>query len=99
MKPHEYVILEIARERERQMVEEGWTPEHDDIHHMDWSLSLAAACYAAPSVLLNAGHTPFGRDTEDSIEKHPTRRRLVIAAALLVAEIERVDRMTARAGI
>lgn len=58
-----------------------------------------AAGYAAPSVMLNAGHTPFGRDTEDSIEKHPTRRRLIIAAALLVAEIERIDRMTSRAGI
>ncbi len=32
MKPHEYVILEIARERERQMSVEGWTVEHDDEH-------------------------------------------------------------------
>lgn len=28
----EYVIAEIAAERERQKSVEGWTPEHDDEH-------------------------------------------------------------------
>jgi hypothetical protein len=36
----------IAAERQRQMEEEGWTPEHDDTHQ-DGSLAMAAACYAA----------------------------------------------------
>ncbi len=37
----------IAAERERQLVAEGWTPEHDDQHGFE-ELALAAACYAAP---------------------------------------------------
>lgn len=37
----------IAAERERQIKEEGWTPEHDD-EHSDGSLALAAVCYATP---------------------------------------------------
>ena len=37
----------ITTERERQVTEEGWTPEHDD-HHTDGSLARAAICYATP---------------------------------------------------
>ena len=37
----------IARERERQINAEGWTPEHDDEHDGD-ELAWAAVCYAAP---------------------------------------------------
>ena len=37
----------IEAERERQISEEGWTPEHDD-EHTDGSLAMAAACFAAP---------------------------------------------------
>lgn len=37
----------IAKERQRQVNEEGWTAEHDD-EHIDCSLALAAICYAAP---------------------------------------------------
>lgn len=92
-KPHEHVIAEVARERERQMAVEGWTPEHDDIEHPGCQLAVAAACYAAPEHMERAGCTPFGRDSEENTGKHPRRRRLVIAAALLVAEIERVDRL------
>ena len=36
----------IARERVRQISEEGWTPKHDD-GHRSGELALAAACYAA----------------------------------------------------
>ena len=45
MTPHEYVTLEIARERERQIAQEGWTPEHDD-GHVHGELAAAASCYA-----------------------------------------------------
>lgn len=38
-------MLDVARERSRQVDEEGWTPSHDDAHQ-DRSLALAAACYA-----------------------------------------------------
>lgn len=37
----------IARERERQVSTEGWTPAHDDTHTHD-ELAWAAVCYAAP---------------------------------------------------
>lgn len=36
----------IAAERERQVKQEGWTPEHDD-RHRRYSLTSAAICYAA----------------------------------------------------
>lgn len=37
----------IALERARQMLEEGYSGEHDDLH-ADGEMSAAAACYAAP---------------------------------------------------
>ena len=93
MRPHEHVILEIARERERQMTEEGWTPEHDDEHDLG-QMAAAAACYAMKSTE-NYDHeeTPDEWPWDDAWWK-PTspRRDLVKAAALLVAEIERIDR-------
>lgn len=36
----------ILAERERQVTDEGWSPEHDDAH-ADGSLAVAAACYSA----------------------------------------------------
>ncbi len=37
----------ILEERDRQINQEGWTPEHDD-EHVDHSLAAAACAYAAP---------------------------------------------------
>ncbi len=37
----------IASERQRQIDEEGWTPEHDD-QHRDRELAWAAISYAVP---------------------------------------------------
>ena len=37
----------IADERERQILKEGWTEDHDD-QHTDGSLAMAASLYAAP---------------------------------------------------
>lgn len=114
MKPHEHVILEIARERERQVDVERWTPEHDD-GHVDGSLGLAAAVYAAPVALRASQPVPCGcREAIchhwmgrvpgwgsawpwDTPPKHRDRRSdLVRAAALIVAEIERLDRAAAK---
>lgn len=84
---------DIAAERRRQIEVEGWAPEHDDLHR-DGVLARAAACYAAPSYPL-IGHTflPMGWPWEQSWWKPTTRRRdLVKAGALIVAEIERLDR-------
>ena len=38
----------IAKERQRQIEKEGWTPEHDDEHIFE-ELAQAAACYAHPN--------------------------------------------------
>lgn len=102
MKPHEHVILEVARERERQVDVEGWNPEHDDYEHGDGSLALAAASYASPlpiytqhvraSEIAFLERTPFGYSRQMK-EKKARRRQLIIAAALVVAEIERLDRI------
>ena len=44
----------IAAERTRQVADEGWTPEHDDIHDIGELLS-AAVCYTvAGDCLANA---------------------------------------------
>ena len=46
----------IAAERQRQVEQEGWTPEHDD-EHADGALAQAAGCYA-----LQASCPDFVRD-------------------------------------
>lgn len=93
-------IEEIAAERERQKAVEGWTSEHDDTHDHE-EMALAAACYAMPR---RARRISLGSDTSDDIlsrlwpwagqwwKPDKRRRDLVKAAALLVAEIERIDR-------
>jgi hypothetical protein len=101
----EAVLEEIADERCRQVEVEGWTPEHDDTHG-DGALRLAAACYAAPEAV-NFDHNPnlkrgvpahlsllFWPWDFDWWKPRDTRRDLIRAAAMLVAEIERLDRAT-----
>lgn len=44
-------IDRIAVERQRQVVVEKWTAEHDDETHTDGALAMVAALYAAPDVL------------------------------------------------
>lgn len=92
-------LEDIAAERRRQIEVEGWAPEHDDMHR-DGVLARAAACYADPHLVFR-GWTRDGQKVsipdhwpwEPSWWKPTTRRRdLVKAAALIVAEIERLDR-------
>lgn len=99
------VIDEIAEERQRQIEVEDWSAKHDD-RYDDGSLAQAAACYAHPRRIFIAETVdglhgePMGIYREawpDSwIErwwKPKTRRRdLIRAGALIVAEIERLDR-------
>lgn len=100
------VIEEISAERERQKSSEGWTAKHDDTH-VSGELALAAACYAAASAdtliyeryvgvgsLTFSDAWPWDRDS-DKRGKHEPRRILIMAAALIVAEIERLDRQSA----
>jgi hypothetical protein len=86
---------DVLSERKRQMRDEGWTPEHDDAHDRG-ELSAAAACYAHFGwVRPRNGMAPTEWPWSDEWWKPTDRRRdLVKAAALLLAEIERLDRLT-----
>lgn len=106
------VVDEIAKERQRQVGKEGWTLEHDD-EHTDGSLADAAACYAATTRAFKAeefagvGYKPYTSYSELWPKswadrwfrpKRARRRNLIVAAALIVAEIERLDRAASPAG-
>ncbi len=104
------VVDEIVGERCRQIASEGWTPQHDD-EHDGGQMAMAAACYAAPQRMFKAqtlagrGYEPFTAYVDawpwaDNWWKPGDRRRdLVKAAALIMAEIERLDRVEGRAAI
>ena len=89
-------VLDVAAERRRQIEAEGWTPEHDDEHSVG-ELAKAAACYALVSAGFNPDATitvwPWHRLWWKPSDK---RRNLVKAGALILAEIERLDRMAER---
>ncbi len=94
-----YGVAAIATERQRQIEQEGWTPEHDDEHRDDLALPRAAACYALAGT---GGNGPFWithLQTPQQVwpyrwEWKPKDRRsnLVRAGALIAAEIDRLDR-------
>ena len=89
------VIEEIGAERERQKSVEGWSPAHDD-EHGDYALARAAACYVND---IGSCRSPSALWPWDMKWWKPTthRRNLIKAAALIVAEIERVDRLASLA--
>ena len=82
-------LLDVIAERRRQMEVEGWSPAHDD-EHTDKSLADAAACY----LLYESPELVPKRWPWDPTWWKPKdyRRNCVRAAALVIAEIERVDR-------
>ncbi|MFM0407480.1 hypothetical protein [Paraburkholderia dipogonis] len=92
---------DVLDERLRQVEQEGWTHDHDD-EHAAGTLALAAAAYA-----LDAGSALDLFEAADAVNRHEPifwpfssswwkpstpRRSLVKAAALMLAEIERMDR-------
>lgn len=93
------VIEEVAAERQRQIEQEGWTPSHDDEHSYG-EMADAGACYA----LLGGGNAPWRHSvvrrawpwTWEWLKPKDHRRNLIRAAALIVAEIERLDRAAER---
>ena len=84
--------VDVLKERCRQVDGEGYAPESDD-GYTDYQLPRAAICYA-----IKAAGLPSHRATLywpfPAPAFKPTERRanLVKAAALLLAEIERLDR-------
>lgn len=99
-------ICDIVDERYRQVRQppegEGWTTSHDDRHKCG-ELAMAAACYALPPHMRHddpddpspPAMWPIEWD-EEWWKPRSRRRDLVRAAALLVAEIERLDRALVR---
>ena len=97
--------LDVQAERRRQVEAEGWTPKHDD-EHADGQMAQAAGCYALhaggigtdwPDGLQN-GAALFWPWDRDSWKPSTARRDLIKAGALILAEIERIDRVAASQG-
>lgn len=94
----------VLTERKRQIETEGWTAEHDD-EHRDDQLVTAALSYAIAGMCADDdGATDFAVKppamwpwSEARWKPKNRRRDLERAAALLLAEIERLDRAAARA--
>lgn len=90
------IVNEVLDERVKQSIK--YSAEHDDLHDED-SIALAAAMIADPSGALKDTKEPmlFWEGWERPLAIHvrgtkTRRRQLVIAAAMLIAEIERLDR-------
>ena len=94
---------DVLAERRRQVEAEGWTPEHDD-GHVHGEMARAAGGYAYHAGLTDeqrAKGLPQGWPAGWAFSwwKPKDRRRdLVRAGALIIAEIERLDRAAERAG-
>lgn len=86
-------VSDVLAERRRQVTSEGYTHEQDD-RYTDGELREAAACYLVAEV--SPGLVPELWPWPAKYWK-PTilRRDLVKAGALILAEIERLDRQTA----
>jgi hypothetical protein len=88
----------VAKERARQINDEGYKREHDD-EHKDGSLADAAAVYAAtakmiyekPDIHYYTEVWPWDGKWLKK-DKHPRKKQLIIAAALLMAEYDRLER-------
>jgi hypothetical protein len=86
---------DVLTERQRQVSVEGWTPEHDD-GHGEGVLAQAAGCYARWAFEGNRlpNWTPPDWPWDDEWWKAgDPRRNLIKAGALILAEIERLDRI------
>lgn len=83
-------VHDVLAERQRQVEQEGYTPEHDDEEHPHKALAHAAACYAIGARLFNG--IDFWPWEAESWKPKDERRNLVRAAALALARIDQLDR-------
>ncbi|WP_256663073.1 type 1 periplasmic-binding domain-containing protein [Klebsiella grimontii] len=82
---------DVLAERQRQVTADGWTAERDD-GYQNSELADAAACYAIHAHnqgFSTPAHWPW---SQDWWKQTSPRRELVKAGALILAEIERLDR-------
>lgn len=100
---------DVLAERQRQVTAEGWTPAHDDTHDNN-EMAFAAACYAFHAAAASWDLEDCGTE----YDSHPApknwpwepewwkpksaRSDLVRAGALILAEIERLDRAADKGG-
>lgn len=99
-------IGDVIKERLRQVAAEGFDSAHDD-QHSNFEMAAAASTYALNVVRRNKLQAPdlsapaaraIGWPWSDPDWKPRTPREdLVRAAALLIAEIDRLDRAEAKA--
>lgn len=95
--------IDVLKERERQETTEGWTDDHDDGHY-NGEMGIAAACYTVNACaprdrrdeIMGVGIVPPHWPWDAQWWKPKSRREdLVRAAALIIAEIDRLDRLDA----
>lgn len=94
---------DVLAERRRQVEVEGWAPERDDHEHDRGQLACAAGCYALHSALMMEGYPDAYAEkvpapwpwSPEWWKPKDARRNLVKAGALILAEIERLDRADA----
>lgn len=90
-------MCDVLAERQR-LVTEGWTPDHDDKLN-SCELAAAAACYAVGSPALTYSGAQVWPWASYLWEQTDYRRMLVKAGALILAEIERLDRAAYKAAV
>lgn len=88
-------LRDIESERQRQVHVEDWSPEHDD-EHIVGELSRAAACYALEGTTQDSAVMRYWPWSPNWWKPSDRRRNLVKAGALIVAEIERLDRAASK---
>lgn len=94
----ERALGDVRDERLRQITQEGWSAEHDDAHDKG-EMAAAAATYALHGLRggffgrWRATMWPWGSEWWKPKDR---RRNLVRAGALILAEIERLDRAEAQ---
>ena len=91
-------LMDVVQERIRQVSHEGWTAAHDDAYPMG-KLAQAGATYAKNAGVPFVNQPPHGWPFPREWWKPTTPRRdLVKAAALILAEIEKMDRAAIAGG-
>ncbi len=98
-----HAMIDVVDERVRQITKEGYSPAHDDAH-LNGELAKAASVYASVAAICTKESMeipPCFRPKDwpldlASFKKSTPRRMLVKAAALILAEIDRIDRLDGR---
>lgn len=92
--PIRRAVCDIVAERQYQISRHGWSRDHDDTH-VDGAIANAAADYASTGQQPISTSWAYGSKV---VDKEPRRLQLIKAGALIIAEIERLDRLTDREG-